>query len=136
MFKLVIFDADGTLTPLRDGSAGPPILRLLPGVAKKCAELRAAGVLLAIASNQSQNRPCGDINTQLTWTLYEIDASRIRWAKKPERRKPRSPMLDSIMDVLCITPSATLFVGDHETDQQAAMAARCNFMWAEEFFNG
>ena len=29
-----------------------------------------------------------------------------------------------------------LFVGDRETDRQAAEAAGCRFAWAEEFFTG
>jgi phosphoglycolate phosphatase-like HAD superfamily hydrolase len=35
-----------------------------------------------------------------------------------------------------VSPDETLFVGDFETDQQAAENAGVRFSWAEEFFTG
>lgn len=51
-----------------------------------------------------------------------------------EWRKPSPGMLNDIMRVTRITPKRALFVGDQETDQQAAAAAGCDFAWAHEFF--
>ena len=56
MPKLYLFDADGTLTPLRGSSVAEFSFELLPGVAEKCADLRK-GNYLAIVSNQSEKRP-------------------------------------------------------------------------------
>jgi phosphoglycolate phosphatase-like HAD superfamily hydrolase len=33
-------------------------------------------------------------------------------------------------------PEHTLFVGDMDTDKQAAKAAGCDFMWADQYFEG
>ena len=39
-YKLIVFDADGTLTPFRDSECGKAIFELLSGVYDKCTQLR------------------------------------------------------------------------------------------------
>ena len=49
-------------------------------------------------------------------------------------RKPNPGMLLQAMRDTGVAPADTLFVGDSEKrDQQAAWAAGCGFMWADEF---
>ena len=133
--KLAIFDADGTLTPQRPGSTAPFAPGMLPGVKERCNEIRAEGWVLAIASNQSTRRSRRDVVAQLRWTQREISASAIRWATTGRRRKPKPAMLRGLMKQFNVSPAETIFVGDQETDRQAAEAAGVEFRWAGEFFN-
>jgi phosphoglycolate phosphatase-like HAD superfamily hydrolase len=43
-------------------------------------------------------------------------------------------MLTYMMSAHGRTPAETIFVGDQEADREAAMAAGCDFLWAEDFF--
>ena len=55
MTKLIVFDKDGTLTEPISGNTFvqyPEDQRLRPGVARKLAQLRSEGAMMAIASNQ------------------------------------------------------------------------------------
>ena len=133
---LYIFDADGTLTPSRDGSCGEFSFSLLPGVKQKCAELQAAGHTLAIASNQSKDRDIAAILTQLTWTANRLGIFHlyVRYANTSVRRKPKPDMLLELMADSGYTAADTVFVGDQETDRQAAEAAGVSFFWANDFF--
>jgi len=133
--KLVIFDLDGTLTPYRPGSTGLWEAKLLPGVSEKCEELRCRGVTLAIASNQSSRRPRSEVVAHLTWARRAIGARCVRWSTTPGRRKPAPAMILEIMRALGVSPSETLFVGDQESDRQAAESAGVRFTWASEFFS-
>lgn len=49
-------------------------------------------------------------------------------------RKPAPGMLIAAMDETRTSPERTLFVGDTDTDKQAAEAAGCGFMRAKDFF--
>lgn len=132
--KLIIFDADGTLSPMRGTSLGPFTFELLPRVAAKCAALRERGVVLAIASNQSKKRSRAEIVQQLRWTQRAIGATTIRWAASP-RCKPSPAMLLEICRQFGVAPADALFVGDWETDRLAAEAGGLAFAWAAEFFD-
>ena len=132
--RLVIFDADGTLTPQRPGSIASFSFQLLPGVEQRCADLRRAGVKLAIASNQSRRRQRDFIVQQLRWTQLAIGASAIRWSTTHRRRKPRPAMLLELMRKFSCTPEETIFVGDQTTDEEAARAAGVRFVWSDQFF--
>jgi HAD superfamily hydrolase (TIGR01662 family) len=134
--RLVILDADGTLTPLRAGACGKFEARLLPGVTEACARLREQGVILAIASNQSARRSRAEIVAQLRWTQIMIGAAVVRWAASRRRCKPRPAMLLELMRRFDCDADEVVFVGDWETDRQAAEAAGVCFAWADEFFGG
>jgi HAD superfamily hydrolase (TIGR01662 family) len=135
-FAVIVVDADGTLTAQRDGSCGDFTPQLLPNVAAVCAQLRAYDIPLAIASNQSVNRPLPDIHDQLSWTAEQIGASTWRFATRhtPERYKPSPGMLTEIAEACGASESKILFVGDQDTDRQAAEACGCAFAWAADFF--
>jgi len=49
-------------------------------------------------------------------------------------RKPGPLMLEQLMDFWGVNPEETLFVGDMESDRQAAENAGCDFVWARDFF--
>jgi D-glycero-D-manno-heptose 1,7-bisphosphate phosphatase len=49
-------------------------------------------------------------------------------------RKPAPGMLQKIMRYWGCSPKDTLYVGDMESDRQAAINAGCDFQWASEFF--
>lgn len=133
---LFIFDADGTLTPSRVGSCGEFSFSLLPGVEQKCAALQAERNTLAIASNQSKDRDISAILTQLTWTANRLGIFPlyVRYANTSARRKPKPDMLIELIEASGYTAADTVFVGDQETDRQAAEAAGVTFFWANEFF--
>lgn len=131
--KLVIFDADGTLTPLRGSSLGPFNPVLMPNVAVKCAALLAAGATLGVASNQSSRRPKSEIISQMRWTQRQIGAATIRWSQG-KRCKPSPAMLNEIMRQFNAVPTDTIFIGDWDTDRQAAEAAGVAFAFAKDFF--
>ena len=135
--KLVIFDADGTLSPQRDGACGEFSYTLMPNVREKCAALRADGVQLAIASNQSKMRPNETVRYQMAWTAGAIGLGQmtmIMWANNPLRKKPHPFMLEHLVMLAGVAPEHALFVGDRDTDRQAAEAAGVDFQWAWEFF--
>ena len=99
-YKLVIFGADGTLTPPRDGSCGPFSFELLPGVREKCDALRNAGVTLAIASNQRLSRSVWSIKEQMAWTAGALGISPYPNASfkcTQKMRKPHPYMLRKAM---------------------------------------
>jgi len=131
---IIIFDADGTLTPMRRSATGSAIFELLPGVGEKCLQLRAEGHTLAIASNQSPQRPRWEIIQQLDWTRRAIGAACVRWATTASRRKPRPAMIFEILREFDADLDEALFVGDRESDREAAEAAGIEFVWAGEFF--
>jgi HAD superfamily hydrolase (TIGR01662 family) len=138
-YQLIIFDADGTLTPLRGSATGPFAFVTLPGVRETCAQLREQGITLAIASNQSPKRHTRVIMEQLTWTCGAIGIKNLKdlylmWATGGAR-KPSPHMLLALMKRYNATPANTLFVGDWETDKQAAEAAGVDFEWAKDFFS-
>lgn len=148
---LYIFDKDNTLIAL-DGRPPNSVAEqyLLPGVAKKCAELRKQGHILAIASNQG-GVAFGYL-TQLQAQVLVRHAARLigadDWVMCPHHphgtivpynvvcqcRKPAPGMLHTLMHHFRHTPFNTTYVGDQDTDRQAAQAAGCKFAWAQMFF--
>jgi HAD superfamily hydrolase (TIGR01662 family) len=134
-YNLILFDADGTLTPMREGSTGDFDFTILPNVRKKLAELHRLGIQLGICSNQSKNRSMEAIREQFEWISKElkIPANSIMIARG-EHQKPSPVMLEKSMALVYASPDETLFVGDAETDRMAAEAAGVSFQYAEEFF--
>ncbi len=140
---LVIFDVDGTLTPYRSSSTADEPVVPLPGRREKLAALAADGVIIAIASNQGGVHP--DKPGRMTWgmVLWRMrelrrifpEISAIKFAVVPgSRKKPEPGMLLELMAEFDVSPSETLFVGDAESDYEAAKRAGCRFAWSDEFF--
>ena len=139
---LLILDVDGTLTPFRQGSTGPFVRRLLPGVEEAVQKAQEAGAIIVLASNQGgarRDRPggrltIGQVQAHLRWLVKRLGLDGYKFAVNPGlRKKPQPGMLVEWMQELGVPPESTVFVGDSESDRDAAHAARCQFMWADEW---
>lgn len=155
---LYIFDLDGTLisgymdTPTKDYH----IWHVLPGRVEKLAELRAAGHIVEIATNQGAVA-FGYVAEQVAWEkLYSARAALgldalttmaacFADARSPDpryndpaevaRRKPGGAMIQELINRHPYEASlGVLFVGDRPEDEQAAQNAGVAFRWAHEFF--
>lgn len=153
-YKLIIFDADGTLRqctvedqpcPNRAGE-----WELIPGVKERLSliDWEAGGIGLGIASNQA-GIAHGFLDEHTAYQLLKdmvVEATGL-WPPTgsiqlcPHAvedncwcRKPQPLMLIRLMRVWHTSPWQTLFVGDMESDRLAAKAAGVDFMWAKDFF--
>ena len=158
---LIIFDLDQTLVRPVPGVKVPNRIdqqEMIPGVVERCAELRAEGHRLAMASNQGGvalgiadfhetldrvEDAAKKIGTGGYWiaSLYH-EKGTIRQPHNPDEgycndpfwRKPMPGMLLHLMLETRTTAPDTLFVGDQESDRQAAINAGVRFEWAKDFF--
>lgn len=150
---LIIFDKDSTLVESIDDRPANRLEehRLLPGVLEKCRQLKAEGHILGIASNQG-GVAFGHLPYRMAQALMQHLASEIgadyalfcpyhprgtvkRYARESLFRKPNPGMILEIARRARVdNPQDILFVGDLETDQQAAFRAGVQFAWAKDFF--
>ena len=93
-------------------------LVLFPGARELIAELRAAGVLLAIATGKSQR----GLQRALASTALAGEFAATRCADQTHP-KPHPAMLFELADELMVPPERTLMVGDTTHDLQMAAAA-------------
>lgn len=150
---LYIFDKDGTLVQDIDGKRPPNKLheqKPIPGVLAKCQALIAEGHLLAVASNQGgvafgfisaaeAHAMVKQITDYIGATTYAVCVThpngKRKAAKRESRfRKPGGGMIEYLMDAFGVLPAETVYIGDLDTDQQAAEAAGVKFVWAKDFF--
>lgn len=148
--KLIIFDADGTLRRCTiEGQPcpnAPDQWELMPGVKETLAEF--SGTEFGIASNQAgvaYGYLSEDMANQLVCDLIEEafspEQQPVLYEICPHAvdagcdcRKPKPRMLQRIMAFVLCMPEQTLYVGDMESDREAAENAGCTFMWARDFF--
>ena len=150
---LIIFDKDSTLVESLGGRPANSIHehRLLPNVLEKCAALKAAGHQLGIASNQG-GVAFGYLSLDEARAIMEHAASLINadfytfcpahpkgkvkaFAYESLYRKPNPGMiLDLAQRAGVQNVAEILFVGDLDTDQEAARRAGVKFEWAKDFF--
>ena len=151
-YKLLIFDADGTLR--RCTVSGQPCpnkageWELMPNVKKIMAEIDWSKTALGIASNQA-GISLGYMDKQTAHQLlcdmvveatgYFPPTGTIQVCPHGindgcECRKPRPGMLDAIMQYWGEYQQNTIYIGDMESDKEAAESAGCDFMWARDFF--
>jgi HAD superfamily hydrolase (TIGR01662 family) len=160
-YKLYIFDADGTLR--RCTVEGQPCpnkpgeWELIPGVRERLRSLWANNMSAngAIASNQGgiafgfltwniantmlhdladELHKETDLPLQILMCPHHPRGNKKRWVIDCACRKPRPGMLYQAMMMYEIGPADTLYVGDMDTDRQAAENAGVDFMWAKDFF--
>lgn len=152
--RLLLLDRDGTLN--RGRGRRPPNcpdeVELLPGVAAKLHHYAALGWRLVVVTNQGgvafgyQTKDQAHATQQavLDALPVAVDASYLcphhprgtisRYALACPNRKPAP---GAILDALArfeARPDDCLFVGDQDTDRQAAEAAGVPFTWAGDFF--
>lgn len=150
---LYIFDKDGTLVQQINGERPPNKLseqKPIPGVLAKCQALIAEGHLLAVASNQGgvafgyitaaeAHEMVKQIADYIGATTYAVCVTHPNGKKRSAKReshfrKPDGGMIEYLMDAFGVSKAETVYIGDLDTDQQAAEAAGVKFIWASEFF--
>ncbi len=156
--RLVVFDVDGTLVTTKSGKPfrqTPDDWEFLPGRQVRVRDLLAAGVKVAIATNQGSVafglNSEGAIRAELERTFDELvgtpDNSVLLsiafnhprgkvpgYDHESPMRKPGGGMITRAMTHFGIPASATLMVGDRPEDRAAASAAGSGFEWADAFF--
>jgi rfaE bifunctional protein nucleotidyltransferase chain/domain len=143
---LVLLDRDGTLIRNVPFLHDPAKVEILPGVIEGLLKLQAAGLRLAIVSNQ-QGIGLGyftvqdfiAVNQRL---LRELGARGIRISKiyfcphsladQCSCRKPAAGMVIRAMRDFKATPEQTFLIGDSDDDMQAGAAAGCRTVRASE----
>ena len=130
---LKIFDKDWTICQSADGSKyinAPGNQVLMPGVAEKCAALRAAGHTLAVASNQGGvaykkmtyqqaeeivAHAAGLIGAELfLFCPHHPKGSHELYARECYCRKPQPGMLIDTMEIM--GAKKAVFIGDRAED--------------------
>ncbi len=150
--KLIIFDLDGTLVRGVNGIEIPNRLseqEPIPGVLERCEQLRAEGIRLAIASNQGgvafgyctlkeADERIADIARKIDagywYCPYHPAGTDKEFRSDSFDRKPNPGMLMTIMRLYKVPVTETIFVGDMESDKEAARNAGVAFQWAKDFF--
>jgi histidinol-phosphate phosphatase family protein len=152
--RLLLLDRDGTLN--QSLGTGPPNhpaeIRLLPGVAAKLHQHSSMGWRIVIVTNQggvafgylTEAQAYATHQALLDALPVEVDASYLcphhpkgtlpRYAIPCPNRKPAPGAILDALERFGAHPQECLFVGDRDTDQQAARAAGVPFAWARKFF--
>ena len=140
MARLILLDRDGVLNVdsphfVRNADEWVPI----PGALSAVAELKRAGFLVGVCTNQSgvgrglfSEATLGDIHRKLHQALHAVGGSLddLRYCPHApdagcDCRKPAPGMLLSAMAEMGVEPADTIFVGDAIRDVEAAHAAGC-----------
>jgi D-glycero-D-manno-heptose 1,7-bisphosphate phosphatase len=155
-YALFIFDADDTLrrttTPGKPCPHTPEEWVLLTGVRETLTSVTwgaPGSPRLGLASNQDQvgygrlslemaQRLLHDL--ALAATGAEPDTAALQCCPHVAEsgcdcRKPKPGMLLAIMRHYRVEPGETVFIGNHESDREAAARAGTAFIWAADFFS-
>jgi D-glycero-D-manno-heptose 1,7-bisphosphate phosphatase len=153
-FSLYLFDADGTLRRTTvDGQPcpnKPDEWELMPNVREVLTDVVCRpDADVAIVSNQGGVGlgliPYDVAQEMLAETLYTALGTTVpvnpavfmcphRPAARCVCRKPSPVLLVEAMRKLGRRASETIYVGDQESDREAAARAGCAFAWAKDFF--
>lgn len=152
---LYIFDKDNTLvrpvgTNNNMPASKPSEQVLYDGVSERCEALRKEGHILAIASNQggvafglvSREDALAmmqDASDKIGAKLFALcvvhpKGEQLGMVRNSIYRKPGPGMIQYLMDALGFAPQDTVYIGDLDSDREAAEAAKVKFEWANEFF--
>ena len=129
----------------------------IPGVVDGLSRLRETGIQIALATNRGgvafgyttyeeaealaweAADLCGIPEAGIYLCPYHAKArgprADLRYAREDDCRKPNPGMLNQALADYTVSPEQAFFVGDRESDLQAAEQAGVSFYWAEEFFN-
>ncbi len=152
--KLYVFDADGTLrrttVPGQPCPNRPGDWELIPGVRERLSQFDWGpnGVSFGVASNQGGVGLGYLTHETARDMLVETARQALGFPPPPGSvelchhaphrncpcRKPRPEMLLRLMRRFDASGDETLFVGDMDKDEGAALAAGTSYMWAHEFF--
>jgi HAD superfamily hydrolase (TIGR01662 family) len=167
LYRLGIFDIDGTLTeikpsilahnPRRVTPNHPGEQQPKPGVPEKLTQLREAGLQIALATNRggvafgyttlamakSLAREAAELcnipDVPIYVCPYHARARGPRsvaaYSREDNCRKPNPGMLLQALADTNFTAEQAFFVGDRDSDREAAENAGMSFFWAEQFFN-
>ena len=152
--RLLLLDRDGTLN--KSLGTGPPNhpteISLLPGVATRLHEFASLGWRIVIITNQggvafgylTEAEAFATHQAVLDALPVEVDASYLcphhpsgtipRYAKHCPNRKPAPGAILAALEHFGAHAQDCLFVGDRDTDRQAATTAGVPFRWARNFF--
>jgi D-glycero-D-manno-heptose 1,7-bisphosphate phosphatase len=128
----------------------------IAGVPEKLAELERHGIQLALATNRGgvafgyntlkeaealareAAELCGIADVPVYVCPYHAKARGPRavhlFAREDDCRKPNPGMLLQALEDANLRPEDAFFVGDKDTDRQAAENAGMRFFWADQFF--
>jgi D-glycero-D-manno-heptose 1,7-bisphosphate phosphatase len=154
MVRILFLDRDGTLNRSLNGRSpnNPARVELLPNVDATLAVYADEGWRLVIVTNQG-GVAFGYLSEDEAWAVHQavldrlsvpVDASYLcphhpRGNVSPynidcPRRKPNPGAILEALARFGARSQDCLFVGDRESDRQAAAAARVPFQWAHDFF--
>ena len=147
MKRAVFLDRDGVINRavVRDGKPYPPAsvaeFELLPGVVEACAELKAAGFLLVVATNQpdvgrgTQRREAVEAMHAQMCAALPLDRVEVCYARgqgqPSEFRKPAPGMLLRAARELGIDLSRSFMIGDRWRDIDCGAAAGCRTVFID-----
>lgn len=154
MKRLYIFDKDGTICQSKSGQKFINSVQdqeLIPGVREKINQIKSTGAKIAIASNQGgvafgfmTYNEAGEIMNDaanlidadcFVFCPAHPDGTVPGYRYNSENRKPEPGMIFNCMIHFDIKDLAdVIFIGDRPEDEEAAMRAGVDFMWANEFF--
>jgi D-glycero-D-manno-heptose 1,7-bisphosphate phosphatase len=131
--RAVLLDRDGTLVHDVPYNGDPALVRPVPGAAEAVRELRDAGLLVGVVSNQSgigrgllTARQVARVNARVDELVGPFDV----WEVCPHRpedgcdcRKPRPGLVLGAARRLGVPPGACVVVGDIGADYACARAA-------------
>ena len=138
--RLVLLDRDGVVNfDSSEYVKSPAEWRPIPGSLSAIAALNAAGIYVALCSNQAgigrglfSPRDLATIHVRFATELAAAGGHIDLWRYCPHGpatncacRKPASAMLTDAMAELQVAPEATLFIGDSSKDMAAAIAVGC-----------
>ncbi len=153
--RLLLLDRDGTLNRVLDRRPPnrPEQVALLPNVVATLAEYVAQGWRLVIISNQG-GVAHGYLSEAQAWAVqrqvidllglpvaasylcpHMANARILRYRLDCPNRKPKPGFIIEAMRRFDAAPQDCLFVGDLDSDRQAARAAGVPFGRADAFFN-
>lgn len=147
--KAVFLDRDGVLNEpmVRNGKPYPPAsmatLKVLPQVRSACAELKQAGYVLVMVTNQPdvgrgiQSREIVEEMNRFISVELGLDAVRVCWHDDGECacRKPQPGMLlDAAVD-LNLDLTTSYMIGDRWRDTEAGRNAGCRTVFVDRGYH-